>query len=408
MPDECLIDVSHVSKKFCRSLKHAMWYGVRDIGTELLGRNDPHRELRPGEFWALHDIDLQVRRGECVGLIGPNGSGKSTLLKMLNGLIKPDDGRITIRGRVGGLIALGAGFNPILTGRENVYINSAVLGVSKRDVDRRLDEILQFAEIGDAIDAPVQTYSSGMQVRLGFAVAAILVRPDVLLLDEVLAVGDIGFVIKCLNAVRAIAQNTATVFVSHSMQFVSSFCSRVVVLRDGAMIMDGSVAQGIDCYLTQFPASSVLSGNGQAVIEHVELFSAGANGSDEAHVLRQGENLGCGMRVAIAPNHRGAARVVVYVMDEAMTPIVCCPVVSPDSTELLLHAGTHDLSLQFGGIDFNAGRYCLTVTVLAATNGTCLARLQGAVYFRVLADHTHWAYIIRPATAEPKAKRLPA
>ena len=157
--------------------------------------------LRDGEFWAVNDVSFELRRGECLGLIGHNGAGKTTLLKMLNGLIKPDAGSITIRGRVGALIALGAGFNPILTGRENIYINGSVLGLSKKEIDGKIDEIIDFAEIGEFIDSPVQNYSSGMSVRLGFSIASSL-SPDVLILDEVLAVGDIGFVIKCLNRVR--------------------------------------------------------------------------------------------------------------------------------------------------------------------------------------------------------------
>ena len=192
MGEPPLIQVDRVSKRFCRDLKRSLWYGVKDMTAELFGQSRAVDDLRKGEFWAVEDVSFAVRRGECVGLIGPNGAGKSTLLKMLNGLIKPDAGRITMRGRVGALIELGTGFNPILTGRENIYNNAAVLGLDKAFVDRRLDDIIAFAEIGDAIDAPVRSYSSGMKVRLGFAVAAHM-EPDVLLIDEVLAVGDAGF-----------------------------------------------------------------------------------------------------------------------------------------------------------------------------------------------------------------------
>lgn len=409
MSDDVLIQVENVSKKFCRRLKKALWYGVRDMGNEMLGRNGHHDQLRPGEFWAVDDVSFEVRRGECLGLIGANGAGKSTLLKMLNGLIKPDRGRITMHGRVGALIALGAGFNPILTGRENIYNNAAVLGLSKREVDRKLDAIIDFAELdGDAIDAPVQTYSSGMHVRLGFAVAAMLVRPDVLLLDEVLAVGDIGFVIKCLNAVRGIAQDSATIFVSHSMQLVSSFCTRVAVLQHGSLLTDGPPAEGIDCYLAQFPVQSNLSGTGQATIERVAPMASVKGTSGQEVVLRQGDGFECAVRLSIAPAFRGVARVVVYIMDEAMAPIVCCPVQNPDSTELLLEAGTHDLALRLGRIDLNAGKYCLTVIVSSVSDGVCLARLQGAMHFRVVAVHTHWGRVVRPVCADLHATGVPA
>src|SRR5215468_4632332 len=161
---DVLIKVDHVQKKFCRSLKKSLWYGVQDICSEFvpLGTSKSrNNELRAGEFLAVDDTSFAVRRGECLGLIGHNGAGKTTLLKMLNGLIKPDKGRIEMRGRVGALIALGAGFNPILTGRENIYINGSVLGLSKKEIDAKIDEIIDFAEIGEFIDAPVQAYSSG-------------------------------------------------------------------------------------------------------------------------------------------------------------------------------------------------------------------------------------------------------
>ncbi|MBW6513056.1 MAG: ATP-binding cassette domain-containing protein, partial [Desulfuromonadaceae bacterium] len=143
---DTLITVQNVSKKFCRSLKKSLWYGMQDLGREITGRrHGGEGELRSEEFWAVKDVSFELKRGECLGLIGPNGAGKSTLLKMLNGLIKPDAGRIEMRGRVGALIELGAGFNPVLTGRENVYVNGSVLGFSKDEIDRKLDEIIAFA-----------------------------------------------------------------------------------------------------------------------------------------------------------------------------------------------------------------------------------------------------------------------
>jgi lipopolysaccharide transport system ATP-binding protein len=196
MKDEVLVKVEGVSKKFCRDLKRSLWYGVKDISSELFGAKK-NGQLRPKEFWAVDDVSFELRRGECLGLIGHNGAGKSTLLKMLNGLIKPDKGTITMHGRIGALIELGSGFNPILTGRENIYNNGSVLGFSRKEIDAKFDSIVEFAELSEFIDTPVQNYSSGMKVRLGFAVAAQM-EPDVLLIDEVLAVGDIGFSFKCL------------------------------------------------------------------------------------------------------------------------------------------------------------------------------------------------------------------
>jgi lipopolysaccharide transport system ATP-binding protein len=253
MSDEVLIKVEGVSKKFCRSLKKSLWYGLKDVAGEVMGRNGNYNQLRPQEFWAVNNVSFELRRGECLGLIGRNGAGKTTLLKMLNGLIKPDRGQIEMRGRVGALIALGAGFNPILTGRENIYVNGSVLGLTKKEIDAKIDEIIDFADIGDFIDTPVQSYSSGMQVRLGFAVATAL-EPDVLLLDEVLAVGDAAFRNKCYNRIGKMHQRAATIFVSHSMDQISMICNRALVLNRGKCEYNGPVAEGINCYerLTEY------------------------------------------------------------------------------------------------------------------------------------------------------------
>lgn len=245
---ETLIKVEGVSKKFCRSLKRSLWYGMQDLGRELVGL--PHGgngELRKDEFWAVKDVSFELKRGECLGLIGYNGAGKTTLLRMLNGLIKPDTGRIEMRGRVGALIALGAGFNPILTGRENIYVNGAVLGLSKHEIDQKLDEIIDFADIGEFVDSPVQSYSSGMAVRLGFSIAT-AVQPDVLILDEILAVGDTGFKMKAYDRIGKIIQDCAVLFVTHSMHQVYRVCDSVGVMRKGALSIFDDAHEGVGEY----------------------------------------------------------------------------------------------------------------------------------------------------------------
>ena len=247
MSDEVLVKVENVSKKFCRSLKKSLWYGVQDIAGELFAREGAKPELRPEEFWALEDVSLELRRGECLGLIGRNGAGKSTLLKLLNGLMKPDQGCITMKGRVGALIELGAGFNPILTGRENIYVNAAVLGIPKQRVDCILDEIIDFAEIREFIDTPVQSYSSGMRVRLGFAIASQL-SPNALLVDEVLAVGDRRFRIKCHNRISELTTNSSVILVSHNMNDIARICTSVAVLGEGRIIFLGETERGIELY----------------------------------------------------------------------------------------------------------------------------------------------------------------
>lgn len=269
MDNDILVQVEGVSKKFCRNLRRSLYYGVQDIGSELLGRAK-NGALRRDEFWAVQDVSFELRRGECLGLIGHNGAGKSTLLKMLNGLIKPDRGRITMKGRIGALIELGAGFNPILTGRENVYNNGAVLGFSKKEIDKKFDAIVDFAEIGDFIDTPVQNYSSGMKVRLGFAVAAQM-EPDVLLIDEVLAVGDVGFTFKCINRIFEMSDNCVTILVSHDMSKITRVASSTMLMNKGEVIFKSDdVNLGVEKYFSHFHVSE----NQQTFNDLIELSSA--------------------------------------------------------------------------------------------------------------------------------------
>jgi lipopolysaccharide transport system ATP-binding protein len=249
---EVLVKVEHLSKKFCKDLKTSLWYGVKDLYSNVLG-NKNERSLRPDEFWAVKDINFELRRGECLGLIGHNGAGKSTLLKILNGLINPDEGKVTIKGRVCALIELGAGFNPILTGRENIYNNGAVLGFTKNEIDTKVEEIIDFSEIREFIDMPVQNYSSGMKVRLGFAVAAQM-EPDVLIIDEVLAVGDASFRAKCFNRMSELSAKAVLIFVTHSMPLAGRICTRGLLMEKGVVKIDNNINDVIYEYMVNQPA----------------------------------------------------------------------------------------------------------------------------------------------------------
>lgn len=248
---EVLIKVDQVSKKFAKGLKKSLLYGLSDVFSGIT-RKKQDKSLRKDEFWAVKDISFEVRRGECLGLIGHNGAGKSTLLKILNGLIAPDEGSVTMYGKVGALIELGAGFNPILTGRENIYNNAAIIGFSKQEIEAKFDEIIAFAEIEEFIDMPVQNYSSGMKVRLGFAIAAQM-QPDVLIIDEVLAVGDLGFILKCFKQIDQLLPQTAVVFVSHSMPMVARVSNQIMLMEKGEVVFQGKeVSKGINSYYNRF------------------------------------------------------------------------------------------------------------------------------------------------------------
>lgn len=196
-----------------------------------LGRDYAHT------FWALRDISFDVHRGEVLGIIGRNGSGKSTLLQIIAGTLQPTEGKLSVQGRLTALLELGAGFNPEFTGRENILINGATIGIHEKEMRERIDEIIEFAQIGEFIDQPVKIYSSGMYVRLAFAIAT-SVEPDVLLIDEALAVGDIGFVIKCMNRMKQMRERGATILlVTHDVQTVRSFCDTAIWLNQGALAL---------------------------------------------------------------------------------------------------------------------------------------------------------------------------
>ncbi len=203
----------------------------------------------PKEIWALRDVAFSVKHGEVLGGSGRNGAGKSALLKILTRITAPTSGRAVLGGRVSSLLEVGTGFHPDLTGRENIYINGAILGMKKQEIDRKLDEIVAFSEIGNFIDTPVKRYSSGMYVRLAFAVASQL-EPDIMLVDEVLAVGDIGFQRKCLGRMQSVAREGRTVlFVSHNMAAIQSLCSRAILLDGGRLVFDGSADDAVAAYI---------------------------------------------------------------------------------------------------------------------------------------------------------------
>jgi len=242
------IRVAGVSKRYSRNAQTHLSYGVTDLMRELLGRNEAV-VLRKDEFWAVHNVSFELQPGESIALIGRNGAGKSTLLKMMNGLSKPDSGLIRIEGRVQALINLNAGFNPALTGMENIYNSASLSGFDSKEIKAIVDEVVAFAELEDAIDSPVQTYSSGMRARLGFAVAVHL-RPDILLIDEVLAVGDFAFQNKCFLRMEQLKKQGVTiVYVSHSHNTAIKLCERAIWLHRGEVMAMGGCLETVQAYL---------------------------------------------------------------------------------------------------------------------------------------------------------------
>lgn len=236
MTQPTLVKVEDVSKRFVLHKDKSLKERIVNFGTSRRHRND---------FWALRDVDIEIPLGSTVGLVGHNGSGKSTLLKVIGGILEPTTGQVSRRGRLAALLELGAGFHQDLTGRENVYLNAAILGLSRKETDRQFDAIVDFSGIEEFIDTQVKFYSSGMYVRLAFAVA-VHVDPDLLLVDEVLAVGDEPFQRKCMERIAQFQHEGRTiVLVSHSAEQVGSLCDRVVVLNGGHVVHDGDTAEGI-------------------------------------------------------------------------------------------------------------------------------------------------------------------
>ncbi|MDH5525495.1 MAG: ABC transporter ATP-binding protein [Desulfobulbaceae bacterium] len=275
--------IGHQQREPYLALREVMTNGIRQWWSRLRNpQYGSHGELE--EFWALKEVDFEIKQGDRVGIIGRNGAGKSTLLKILSRITEPTTGRIKIKGRVASLLEVGTGFHPELTGRENIFLNGAILGMSRAEIKKKFDEIVDFAEVEKFLDTPVKRYSSGMYVRLAFAVAAHL-EPEILIVDEVLAVGDAQFQKKCLGKMEEVGKQGRTVlFVSHNMATISALCSRSILLANGNIVAEGRSKDVIESYLLSFNEANIClserkdrSGNGEAKI--CDVYFADTNGN---------------------------------------------------------------------------------------------------------------------------------
>ena len=261
MPDKVVI-FDHVWKKFERGERHN---SLRDlipaIGRSMFLRQPPVEQLQGQQFWALRDVSFAVESGRALGVIGPNGAGKSTTLKLLSKLLRPAKGVCSVKGRVGALIEIASGFHPELTGRENIFLQGAIMGMKRREIGTKLESIIEFAGVSSFIDTPVKRYSSGMNARLGFSIAAHL-DPDVLLIDEVLGVGDVAFQMKCVDRMKQFkAEGVAIVFVSHNLQAVSMLCDDAVLLKAGEVEAQGPTEGVLSKYVRSVTETRVTGGD---------------------------------------------------------------------------------------------------------------------------------------------------
>jgi lipopolysaccharide transport system ATP-binding protein len=285
-----IIEIENLGKRYLIGAHKERYLSLRHEIARLFSVSARHARAAEREFWALRNISFNIQEGEVVGIIGRNGAGKSTLLKILSQITPPTEGAITMRGRVASLLEVGTGFHPELTGRENIFLNGAILGMTRAEIRRKFDEIVAFAEIEKFLDTPVKRYSSGMYVRLAFAVAAHL-EPEILLVDEVLAVGDFAFQKKCLGKMGDISKGGRTVlFVSHNMTAVQSLCSRCLLLADGKLAADGTQTDVVNEYMHVFlPASTErvwtrleeAAGNDKVRIRKLSIRPAGNSQSEQ-------------------------------------------------------------------------------------------------------------------------------
>lgn len=269
---------------------------IKDLGKSYFLYNRPQDRLKQAflwgkkqlyrEFWALKNVSFDVRRGEVLGIIGRNGTGKSTMLQILCGVLKPTTGQAEVRGRVAALLELGSGFNPEFTGRENIYMNGAILGLSRQEIDARYEQIVEFAEIGAFIDQPVKTYSSGMYMRLAFAIS-VHVDADVLVVDEALSVGDAAFQFKCLHHLEQLLERGVTILlVTHDIQVVKGYCSRAIYLKDGTIEFQGDCEMAAELYIKDMRASQKAAAAGQIEMKQSIAPQGGLRfGSDKGEIL---------------------------------------------------------------------------------------------------------------------------
>jgi lipopolysaccharide transport system ATP-binding protein len=375
------ISVENLAKEYKLGLTVSDFWTVQKQFVGRLLRREHADDGSDDTIWALDDVSFDVRPGEVLGIVGRNGAGKSTLLKILSRITEPTRGQATIHGRVGSLLEVGTGFHPELTGRDNVYLNGAVLGMTRAEVRRKFDEIVAFAEIDRFIDTPVKRYSSGMYVRLAFAVAAHL-EPEILIVDEVLAVGDVGFQRKCLGKMNAAARSGRTVlFVSHNMGAIAELCSRAILLEQGRIRADGEVQEVLERY-------------SQVVSEHARLVQIAPDPSAPAAILAVGLENGAGEpttsfdladEIVITIRYSVPRRIDGLQLTVTLARNMVDVVHSFDTDELdeipTREAGVYEARFALPGMFLKAGIYSARIT--AGTPTQLIQDLQGVLSFEI-------------------------
>jgi len=395
MDKQSLISMEHVSKKYCRDLKNSMMYGLGDLARDIFNKSLSAQELRKHEFWSLSDISLCLNAGDVLGIVGSNGAGKSTILKLLSGIMFPDAGVVSIAGKVGELIEIGAGFHPMLTGRENIYIKAAILGMKKNEIDRVFDEIVAFSGLEESIDMPVKYYSNGMYMRLGFSVV-VHSRSDILLIDEVLSVGDANFRAKCFNKINQLIPETGTVFVSHIMGDVARICNKILVLDRGRSIYYGpDVSEGINYYYKRCSAVLLqpVVGSGRAILESVLIESTGTDQSGS--VLDEKDELKMEFQISVDKTVP-LIDVVVTVTGFDQQNIVQANS-RFDMARMANESESIKIRVNMGRLYLSPGMYSIIISILSQNHTEVLGSFTNCAVFRVSGSRIGYGAIQRPA-----------
>ena len=384
---ETVITAEGVSKRYLLG-QHLQNDGLRHVIERALRaplgwlRSPKGRGSSLEEFWALRDLNLEVKQGEVVGIIGRNGAGKSTLLKILSRITEPTSGRLHMRGRVASLLEVGTGFHPELTGRENIFLNGAILGMSKAEIRSKFDEIVAFAEIEQFLDTPVKRYSSGMYVRLAFAVAAHL-EPEILIVDEVLAVGDAQFQKKCLGKMQDVSrqQGRTVLFVSHNMQAVSTLTTRCVLLKNGCAVLQGTPQEVIASYLEDGAARAAVfaapPSPDSPSVTRVEIVT-----SEPGNTHRHGERLQLRFEVT-TPVAIRSATFAFQIVDSMMQPVVHLWLFDSDRP-FCRAPGVYRLTCEIPRLRLYLGRYAVTTHLSEGYGGVHFQTIEGLCPFQVV------------------------
>jgi ABC-type polysaccharide/polyol phosphate transport system ATPase subunit len=353
-------------------------------------RNEAKRSIE--QFWALKDVGFEVKRGEVLGIIGRNGAGKSTLLKVLSRITEPTKGEVRLRGKVASLLEVGTGFHPELTGRENIFLNGAILGMSRQEIRARFDEIVEFAGVAKFLDTPVKHYSSGMYVRLAFAVAAHL-RTEILIVDEVLAVGDMEFQKKCLGKMGEVTKDGRTVlFVSHNMQAVSTLTTRCILMQKGACVFQGASREAISAYLEGGTSAGTLHQSDKTSIGAAQISKAQVLTSEPGGTHAWGQPLRFVFEITVRNSLQNAS-FSFHILDSLQQPIVHSWVF--DSEQPMLRSpGVYRLECTLPSPRLYMGQYTITTYLADALSKSMIESVEGICSFQVVmhGKHREWAW----------------